>query len=377
MKAAILTNRDASFCKPLAEGLSRMFSEIGVESMVLYDGVASLPKVRVPDHPLPSGWRNKLIWILEEGYSWLSYCRLIRDLRAVDFVVIVGHVPCAYLEAFFDDKRLRRDVPRLPIILYDLHYLPTRGYWAKWILENNATRGIPKGRHWGPDRYDYHLCLTEVSEWPVPSGAEMFSRIGVNLVDPSLVVEAKKPLVALIDFERPDYLYERAIQVHACVEAGIPFKVLHGHYSIDDIRAIYRSCSLYFVAHRESFGLPICEVQACGAMVLSPYPHWCPSHYLERSEGGGGRLPKNFIIYNNDKERLVSELKRIKREFNAEEVFTNFKRDSAHFYRGDVAELARFVNLVKDGVVNAHTHKQYPTLSQLVQAIGELPPLPV
>lgn len=372
MKAAILTNRADSFYKPLAEGLSRMFTQVGVESLVLYDGLASLPRVQVPDQRPASGWKDHLRRVAKGGYSWLSYRRLIRDLRTVDFAVIVGHVPSAYLESFFDDKRLRQDAPHLPIILYDLVYLPTRGIWAKSILETSSAMGVPKGRHWGLDRYDYYLSVTEVSERAVPPGAEAFSRIGVNLVDPSLVVESKKNLVALIDFERPDHLHERAVQVLACVEAGIPFKVLHGHYPIADIRTIYRSCSLYFVAHRESFGLPICEVQACGALVLTPYAHWCPSHYLARPEGDNGRLPTNFVVYNNERQQLVSELARLKREFNAQKVLASFQREQPHFYYGDVEELARFVNLVKEGTVNPHSHKQHPTLSQLVQAIGEL-----
>jgi hypothetical protein len=224
------------------------------------------------------------------------------------------------------------------------------------------------------DRYDYHLCVTEISEWPVPSGAEAFSRIGVNMVDSSLIVERNTEMVALIDFERPDHLHERAIQVQACVEAGIPFKVLHGHYNSDTIRAIYRSSSLYFVAHRESFGLPICEVQACGVLVFTPYAQWCPSHYLARPEKeDGGRLPSNFIVYNNDRQQLVNELQRVKRAFDPRAVLASFQREQPHFYYGNVEELARFVDLVRIGTVNPRSHEQYPDLAELVHAIETVP----
>jgi hypothetical protein len=293
------------------------------------------------------------------------------NCATVDFVVIVANVPIAYWESLFDDKQLRRDVPHLPIVLYDLHYLPTRGLWAKWILQCDAAHGTPKGRHWGLDPYDYHLCVTEMSEWEVPSRAKAFSRIGVNLVDSSLVVERNAELVALIDFEQPDYLHERAIQVLACIEAGIPFKVLHGHYRSDAIRAVYRSSSLYFLASRESFGLPICELQACGALVLTPYAHWCPSHYLARPEKkDSGRLPSNFIVYNNDRQQLVNELHRLKRVFDPRAVLESFQREQPHFYYGNAEELARFVDLIRRGTVNPHSHKQYPNLSELVDAIG-------
>jgi hypothetical protein len=374
MKAAILTNRADSFNKPLAEGLSRMFAQVGVESLVLYDGLRSLPKLQTPDDRVTSGWKERLWRTAKSWDSLLSYRRLLDQLRTVDLAVIVGNTPEAYYQSWFDDRRLRRDAPRLPIVLYDLHYLPTRGPWAKWLLESDPARDIPKGRHWGPTRYDYHLCVTEISEWPVPSGAEAFSRIGVNMVDPSLNIKRNTEVVALIDFERPDHLHERAIQVLACVEAGIPFKVLHGHYRSDAIRAIYRSSSLYFLASRESFGLPICELQACGALVLTPYARWCPSHYLARPEKeDSGRLPSNFVVYSNDQQQLVNELHRLKRASDPRAVLASFQREQPHFYYGNVEELARFVDLVRIGRVNPRSHKQYPDLAELVHAIETVP----
>jgi len=370
MRTAILTNRADSFYKPLAEGLSRMFAQVGVESLVLYDGLASLPKLPTSDNRLTLGWEERLRRAARSWRSRQLYRRLLDQLGTVDLAVIVGHLPAAYWDSSFDDNQLRRDAPHLPIVLYDLVYLPTRGPWAKALLESDSARGIPKGRHWGLDRYDYYLCVTEISEWPVPPGAEVFSRIGVNMVDPLLFVERNTEMVALIDFERPDHLHERAIQVLACVEAGIPFKVLHGHYTSDAIRAIYRNSSLYFVAHRESFGLPICEVQACGARVLTPYAEWCPSHYLARPEKeAGGRLPSNFIVYNNDRQQLVNELQRVKRAFDPRAALSSLQREQPHFYYGNVEELARFVDLVRIGTVNPRSHERYPTLAKLVHAI--------
>jgi hypothetical protein len=373
LKVAILTNRADSFYRPLAEGLNRMFKQIGVDSLLLYDGLSSLPRKQNPHQLRSSNWKGELYWFVNNVLSRKAYRCLLRDLHAVDLAVIVGHMPVAYLESLFDDTRLRRDAPHLPIVLYDLVYLPTRGSWPRWLLENKPGKHITDGQHWGLNRYDYHLCVTEVSEHPVPSGAESYSRIGVDLIDPSLAVEPKEP-IALIDFERPDHLHERAIQIMACIEAGIPFKVLHRHYSIEEIRSIYRSCSFYFVAHRESFGLPICEVQTCGGMILTPYARWCPSHYLERPDDNReGRLPSNFIVYNNDKQQLVRELQRLKRVFNAQQVFVSFQQEQPHFYRGNIEELQRFVGLVKDGTVNPRSHRNNLNLHQLVRAINTRP----
>jgi len=370
MKAAILTNRADSFNKPMAEGLSRMLTKVGVESTVLYDGLAALPRKQVTGCVSLADWKGKMRNVVKQAEAWSSYRRLLHDLRNVDFAVIVETLPGAFRESFFDDDRLRQDVPHLPIILYDVIYLATRPYWAKWLLENNAAKVGAKGRHWGLDRYDYLLCATEISEDPVPTGADKFSAIGINFEDPSLFVESNKPFMALIDFEQAEQLPERAIQVLACIEADVPFKVLHGRYSIADIRAIYRRASVYFLASRESFGLPVCEVQACGALVLTPYPDWCPSHYLERPSDGIGRLPKNFIVYNNDLRWLIHELKRLKKDHDPQKTFANFMSEQPHFYSGNIAELGRFVDLVKNGEVTSQSHKLYPNLGQLVRLRG-------
>ncbi|AFY27963.1 hypothetical protein [Cyanobium gracile] len=134
---------------------------------------------------------------------------------------------------------------------------------------------------------------------------------------------------------------------------GIPFKVLHGSSSMREIRTIYRSCSLYVVAHCEPIGLPICEVQACGGIILTPYARWCHAHDLETPEPGcNGRWPQNFIVYNNDRQQLVSELNRLKRDYNTETALENVKLDQANFHRGNATELAHFVAMVEDATIH-------------------------
>ena len=135
----------------------------------------------------------------------------------------------------------------------------------------------------------------------------MCSVIGLDLDDGSLRPTPKDDFLALIDFERPSEMKERATQIAALEETKTPYVVLNGRYSISEIRKIYRQCSLYFVAFRESFGLPICELQACGAYVFTPYADWCPSHWIkpDLSAPGPGLLSPNFVVYDGDKDRLV------------------------------------------------------------------------
>ena len=89
-------------------------------------------------------------------------------------------MPRDYFEILFEDNRLRRDVPHLPILLYDLVYLGSRAACVKWIDGRVASRCGPAGKHWGTNRYDHHLCITEISEYPVLTGAETFSSIGIT-----------------------------------------------------------------------------------------------------------------------------------------------------------------------------------------------------
>ncbi len=370
MNVAILANRANSFYRPLAEGLERMFKEIGVETILLHDGLESLPRKQIRGVEKGTNWKGRVFRLAQGCASWLNYQRLLRHLRTVDVVVIVGHMPIAYFDLHFDDHQLRRDVPQLPILLYDLVYLGSRADWVRWIHGCVANKRVPKGKHWGTNRYDHHLCITEVSENHVLPGAESYSRIGINMIDASLAIEPRE-ICALIDFERPNHLPERAVQIQACIEAGIPFKVLHGNYSMAEIRKIYRSCSLYFIAHCESFGLPICEIQACGGVILTPYANWCHAHYLETPElGCSGRLPENFIVYNNDKHQLVSELERLKQSYNAETALANFKRDQPHFYRGNPTELAGVVAMIGNGTIHSSSHQLHPTLQKLADAVN-------
>jgi hypothetical protein len=83
-------------------------------------------------------------------------------------------------------------------------------------------------------------------------------------------------------------------------------------------------------------------------------------------------LPQNFIVYNNDSQRLVRELNRLKRDYNAETALENFKRDQPHFYRGNATELARFMAMVDDGSIHSASHRDHPTLGQLAEAVEAL-----
>ncbi len=173
--------------------------------------------------------------------------------------------------------------------------------------------------------------------------------------------EAKSEFIALVDFEYASNMRERAVQIQALEESATKYMVLNGRYSIDAIRRIYRKTSIYFLASRESFGLPICELQACGSYVFTPDTHWCPSHWLKTdlAQEGPGELSPNFIVYHNDKDRLIREIQRIKTAYDPKTVVETFRRYHPQLFQGNEGELREFIQKVRTGVIHSSSHKDY------------------
>ena len=366
MKIAILANDAASFVKPMADGLQRMLSRIGVDATVFYDGLSALGRlsdsfeayVRRTSTGVLAAPRQVVKYLVKEMPATR---RFIHRLRVYDAVVIVSTIPKVFQTHFFNDHALRSLLPDKPIVLYDVFYLPTRGPWGQWLRDGRPEMGIPVGNNWGLERYDWYLCASVVSETPMPPGPQPYSLIGLDLDDGTLTPAQKPEFIALLDFEHPRDLRERAVQIQALEESRTKYTVLNGRYSIADIRRIYRQASVYFVAMRESFGLPICELQACGAHVFTPYSDWCPSHWLKAdlSKEGPGELSSNFVVYGNDKDRLIGELARIKETYDADAVVANYRRNYPQFFRGDESELRGFVRKLENGEIDSQSHKKY------------------
>jgi hypothetical protein len=364
VRIAILSDLRDSFPKPMGRGLARLLRAAGAEPVLLETGLEDLP-VPARAGPRPAGAEARLRTLLRRLRRELSYRRLRRQLARVDAVIVVNHLPAAYHRSFFDDVRLRGDLPRLPILLYDLIYLGTDPFWTARLAGQSPHPGTPPGPHWGLARYDHHLCVTEVNGEELLPGAEDFTRIGLHLEDPTLHVQANPQFQALIDFERPEHLRERAAQVAACVEAGVPFQVLHGRYTLEEIRAVYRSCGVYFLAHLESFGVPIAEVQACGATVLTPDASWCRPHHLTRGVRTLDRLPDNVQCYGQDQATLVRMLRELRANHDPHRIRERFLAQQPAFFRGDAAALGQVVDRLARGDLHAQSHRRYPDLAAM------------
>ena len=355
MKIAILSNKANSFPLPMAQGLKRMLNKIGVNSEIFYDGLRQIIQTSYSSEgSVPH--KLKTITKIMFFYPYWVY-----QLREYDVIVIVWNLPPAFMKTFSGVERLRKVFPNKPIVLYDLHYLPTRGQWAKLLKEGSPEHGIQKGGNYGLERYDWYLMSSVVSENPMPKGYQPYSLIGLNLDDGTLYPENKNEFIALIDFERPNYMNERAIQIQALEETNTKYIVLNGQYSISEIRKIYRKCSIYFVAHWESFGLPICELQACGSYIFTPYAYWCQAHSIKKDIGvfGLGKFSPNFIIYNNDKDILIKEINKIKATYNPKVIFDTFKQYHPQLLYGDMNELTKFIEMVNKHKIDGNSHNKY------------------
>jgi len=334
-----------------------MLTLLGVESKIFSDGLAD---IKAESHQ-----KNSLKNQLVEPYKNFRFHNLVSQLKQFDAVIVVGHMPSAFMRHFMRDSLLRQQLPDIPIVLYDLVYLPTRGSWMKYLREGSPQHGIPDGGHFGLERYDYYLCVSVVSEYPLPPEPNPYALIGVNLDDGSLYSDQNEDFVALLDFERSNHLEERRIQIEVLKETNTKYVQLSGSYPIEKIRAIYRKSSIYFLAHRESFGLPICELQACGSYIFTPYSEWCPSHWIkdDLSQPGAGQLSPNFVVYHNDKQKLIQEITRIKASFVPGEARKTFETYHPQLLRGNIAELKKFIDLLQAGKIHGKSHQNYPALS--------------
>lgn len=348
MKAAILANDTNSFVPSLAEGLQRMLNSIEVESQIFYQGLVDIRNYSL--HKQDSNFLLKQYFV--RPYRNLRFRQLILQLKKFDVVIVIGHLPDAFMKGYLRDILLRQALPDTPIVLYSNYYLPTRSWWGQRLKE---------GDHYGLERYDYYLCTSVVSELPMPKTPQPYSLIGINLDSRTLFPDQKDKFIALLDFQRSKCLGEREIQIQALKEENVEFIELKGSYTRSQIKEIYRKCSIYFVAHRESFGLPICELQACGNYIFTPYSYWCSAHGIKKelSEAGEGELSPNFVVYENDKSKLIRKITRIRDQFSASKVLETFQTYHPQLLTGDVTELRKFTDLLQAGKVHSRSHRSY------------------
>lgn len=373
MTVAILSNDKPSFQKPMADGLARVLNDNNVLTKVLYEGLDSLEYPYLPfiSRMLNSGkillkklFRSKRLLYVNRS---IGIERLIKKLKGFDAIIIIAHFPSTMARKHMPGLEVLREKVKKPLINYDLVFVNNADGWFKKILEEERFGGFT-----GLERFDYYLVASDISEIPVNSKIKFpYLKIGLDLQSQYLIT-CKKDFRVLLDFPRKGFEGFRKLQKEVLNELLIPYTELSGIYSHDEIRRMYSNCSAFFLSFRETFGLPIIELQLCGAKVFLPFKHWAPSHYLKNSdEPGIGNLGSNFIVYENDKDKLKLELISLKDGFDSEKNLLTFKTEYPYFHRFNLDNIKKFIFLLRSGRISSISHTEYKILNN--ELIRELP----
>ncbi len=349
-----------------------MLVACGAEPVIFNEGLENLALRQSIDR---SSLRTLAASSLRLSASRRRFEAFVQELSGVDAIVIVANVPISFSPGVFPNiELLRKRLPKVPIVNYDLHYLPTLDSWARLLLRGEITKltardlsMFDKGR-FGLERYDWYLMAAAGTEIPLPPGRQPFSLIGLDLDDGTLYPDQRGEFRALIDFEqdRGDYSRYRKAQLEALKLAGVPYTVLDGYYTRAEIREIYRHTSIYFLASAESFGLPICELQACGARIFLPNHYWAASHWLGRDlyTEREPELSPNFVIYDDDADKLAKRIEEVRQSFDAAAVRATFEQCQPHLFHGDLAEMKSFLEKLESGAIHAGLHEQHRSIGR-------------
>lgn len=363
MNIAILTNRQNSFYKPIAEGLQRMIRSIGREASVFYDGLDLIDY-----HYHFKAFEGKPLHFISANLKRIrkreKQKNFFRALGTFDLVIVVANIPFAFLrERLSGIDHMRQFYPEIPIVQYN-SYLPLSG---KGPLYQEYFGSPANGKAYGLERFDHYLIINLSTPQILKGTEKAVAEIGCHLNDESLYPDQNE-FIALLDFEKEGKEYERAIQLDALRRTNTKYIELKGTYRIDEIREIYRKTSMYFIAFQESFGFPICELQACGSMIFSPYRSWLYSHSLKTdlSKPGFGSFTDNFVIYNNDLDFLCEKILECRAQHDPEMVRDRFLQHQGHFFEGAPNRLKKFLDAVDSGEISGSSHLENEALNAFI-----------
>jgi hypothetical protein len=343
LKFALMCGPENGSPKVLAETLEKFIVQSGHTAKVYYQVKAFK---RLLSHQIVK--YNRLIWMLYKAKNLVADRKLFSRLRAYDAVIICDWTPNGFYRDTYNIDKLKSIIKGKPIL-----------YYAVQFLQNSPTiiEKLSSGGHASLERYDWHLAVSSITEKrgiPAPP----WSQIGMHLRSTGLQAVPKEEFFAIVDFLRPGYENYREIQKESLDELGIPYISLETEYSVEDIRAIYKKASIFFLQFPEAFGLPIAECLASGCYIGTPESSWAMSWRLDEEVEvhGPGRLPECFIVYEG-KEDLKKQLLTLREEFDSvktpEYVFEVFYRNYPSFYDGNQEALNDVFSRISEQRLNA------------------------
>lgn len=360
MKVVIFADKSYNYVKPISVGLHNTLLNIGVESELWDDGVYWLAKLNLVKVLFADIYRfflniknnNRKLYLYRFWNLITFYNKQRRkQLRECDCIIVVLNCPACFYPGSDRLELLRKEYNK-PIINYDFHYLPNQGWW-------HYISQIPN--HKGLERFDWYLPIGLITEFPIPHDIpRIYNCIGMDITSSELFPEQTE-FTVLLDFPRKEHTEQRARIKEVLDRMSVKWIELSGRYTTSQIRAIYRKCSLYVVSTRESFGLPIIELQLCGAKILTPYKEWVPAHYLNKSPFvvGSGDLGRNFLVYNNDEGTLCEIINKERDAIDYSQNINNFKKDYPYYNKINRIELKDFLEKISKKEINSSTHEKH------------------
>lgn len=357
----------------MSDGLYKHLKKLGHDVQILYDGnfwLSKTPlwKVFCSDvYKLFQNIKNrKQKYFLRFIPMLLFKHNYLSSILKSDCLIVVDNCP----NVFYKDRISRiedlRKIYSGPIVNYDLHYLPNQG-WYGMIKEANKD-------NFGLERFDWYLPASLVTEYAIPRKIpKIYSCVGFDIQSNDLYPEQKE-FLAVLDFPHKGWEKERSIQVAALEATNTKYLCLNGKYTREEIRAIYRKCNMFFTSVRESFSLPVLEVQLCGGLIVTPFNHWLPAHFIDKDLYliGNGRLGSNFRVYENDQKRLEEIIEAAKSDFNADMNRMKFSEEYPTYNSIDVGNLKEFCAMVESNQINGDTHKEFQRYNQYISVIDRV-----
>lgn len=371
MKVVIFADKSYNYIRPIADGLHQAFLELGCQSVIWYDGIYWLNKLKLRKVFVADIWRTfqNLKYgskkYINRFWSLLTFYNLKRrkELNECDVIVVVQNCP-----GTFDANNLKRldflrNTYHKPIINYDFHYLPNQAWWGR-IKQLARPRGL--------EQFDWYLPVGLVTEFAIPREIpKIYNCIGMDITKSTVgggkLMPEQKEFRVLLDFPRPGHEETRKREKQWLDDINVKYVELNGRYTTAEIRKIYRSISVYIVSSRESFGLPIVELQLCGAKILTPHKEWVPAHYLNKSpfENGTGNLGSNFVVY-QDETDFKEKLLKLKDEIDYSTNVETFQREYPLYFHIDKTELSQFISKIESGEIHADSHLDYKKYNEYI-----------
>ncbi|MCH7398633.1 hypothetical protein MM236_11560 [Belliella sp. DSM 107340] len=338
MKVAIVTRPQNGSPKILANCLQTMLSKLGHDSDT-FKNIASFR--RLSNFKEVDFKYGRFLWNIHKLFHKIEDQLFFSKLSKFDVIVFSETIPTMFMRNQYNIEKIKKITKKKPLLLYEVYYIGNAPTVIQYLKENNDNN---------EEIFDWHFSVsstTEIKQLP----QKPWSQIGLYLEGANLKPVKKEKLLAVIDFEREDFIETREMQIRVLNELQIPYICLEGKYEIEEIRNIYRKSTFYFMQSNESFGLPIAECLSCGSLIFTEDNSWPMAWRLDERPTihGPGILPECFVEYKNE-EKLKEKLKEIIENYDLNKtpfnVFDVFYKNYPTFYSGNLKALDESIKII-------------------------------